>query len=153
MSYSFDAAAHSTVSVTISLVTTVLILIAYWKIFVKMGEPGWKSIIPIYNNYTLYTKIWNLKWFIITLAVECAVVIAFAFFPIYDFSAPASSVSVVATVALLVLSIFAVVISIIMWSKLSRAFGHGAGFTLGLIFFPVIFLLILAFSSDRYQAG
>ena len=30
----------------------VLQAIAYWKIFEKAGEPGWKALIPIYN--TLY---------------------------------------------------------------------------------------------------
>ena len=24
-------------------------IVALWKIFTKAGEPGWKSIIPIYN--------------------------------------------------------------------------------------------------------
>lgn len=29
----------------------ILQVIAYWKIFTKAGEEGWKSIIPIYNGY------------------------------------------------------------------------------------------------------
>jgi hypothetical protein len=24
-------------------------VVAYWRVFVKAGEPGWKAIIPIYN--------------------------------------------------------------------------------------------------------
>ena len=31
-------------------------LIAQWKVFVKAGQPGWASLIPIYNIYIL-TKI------------------------------------------------------------------------------------------------
>ena len=42
------------------------------------------------------------------------------------------------------------VIEIIKTVKLSQAFGHGAGFALGLIFLPNIFTLILGFGSDRY---
>ena len=30
----------------------ILQVIAYWKIFTKAGEEGWKSIIPIYNYFT-----------------------------------------------------------------------------------------------------
>jgi hypothetical protein len=42
------------------------------------------------------------------------------------------------------------VIYIIGLHKLSKAFGHGVGFTLGLIFFEPIFMLILGFGSSRY---
>lgn len=30
-----------------------ILLVAQWKLFVKMGEPGWKAIIPFYNIYTM----------------------------------------------------------------------------------------------------
>ena len=46
-----------------------------------------------------------------------------------------------------------IVIGIIITHGLSKAFGHGAGFTLGLIFLSLIFLLILAFGSSQYQLG
>ena len=42
------------------------------------------------------------------------------------------------------------VIAIIMLHDLSKAFGHGVGFTLGLLFFGPIFWLILGFNSDKY---
>ena len=35
--------------------------------------------------------------------------------------------------------------------KLSKAFGHGVGFTLGLMFLNPIFMMILGFGSDQYQ--
>ena len=31
-------------------------VIAYWKIFTKAGEEGWKSIIPIYKPPNLHNK-------------------------------------------------------------------------------------------------
>ena len=40
-----------TTMMIVSLVIWVLLIIAYWKMFTKAGEPGWKSIIPIYNRY------------------------------------------------------------------------------------------------------
>ena len=38
----------------ISLSLTVLIIISQWKLFTKAGEKGWKSLIPIYNMWTLF---------------------------------------------------------------------------------------------------
>lgn len=37
----------------LSTVLGVLAIVAMWKIFSKAGEPGWASIIPIYNTYVL----------------------------------------------------------------------------------------------------
>lgn len=42
------------------------------------------------------------------------------------------------------------IVNIIAANKLSKAFGHGVGFTIGLFFLNPIFMLILAFSSDEY---
>ena len=33
------------------LAVYILLIVAWWKIFTKAGEAGWKSIIPIYNIY------------------------------------------------------------------------------------------------------
>lgn len=42
------------------------------------------------------------------------------------------------------------VVAIMMYDGLSKSFGKGTGFTLGLIFLGPIFLLILGFGSARY---
>lgn len=42
------------------------------------------------------------------------------------------------------------IIAIIVMNALSKSFGKGAGFTLGLIFLSIIFILILGFGSDEY---
>ncbi len=31
----------------------VLVIVAEWKIFTKAGKEGWKSLIPVYNAYTM----------------------------------------------------------------------------------------------------
>lgn len=43
------------------------------------------------------------------------------------------------------------IILIIVYNDLSKSFGHGVGFTLGLIFLPFIFYPILGFGSSQYQ--
>lgn len=51
---------------------------------------------------------------------------------------------------LTIIPVVNIVVSIILRHKMSKAFGHGAGFTLGLIFFPYIFMMILGFNGDEY---
>jgi hypothetical protein len=43
------------------------------------------------------------------------------------------------------------VILIIVLNDLSKSFGHGVGFTIGLIFLSLIFVYILAFGSSTYR--
>ncbi len=41
-------------------------------------------------------------------------------------------------------------IAIITWLKLARSFGKGSGFGVGLVFFPFIFQLVMAFDNSYY---
>ena len=41
------------------LVIYVLLIVAQWKIFSKAGEPGWASLIPIYNIYVQFKIIYG----------------------------------------------------------------------------------------------
>ena len=52
---------------------------------------------------------------------------------------------------LLLIPIVNVVCLIIVMNDLSKSFGHGVGFTLGLIFLSLIFIYILAFGSSTYR--
>ena len=125
----------------ISIVIGVLLIIANWKIFKKTGEPGWKSIIPIYNVYILF-KISGMKnFFWITLILPFVLGIV---------SGIAGNASVVAVIAAIVCGIFELVVSIMLCVKLSKAFGKGDGYALGLIFLPNIFTLILGFGKAEY---
>lgn len=94
----------------------VLLVIAWWNIFKKAGEAGWKSLIPLYNTYILFQISWGNGWLFLL-----------DFIPVVNF-----------------------VVNIIMSVKLSRAFGHGTGFAIGLILIPNIFTLILGFDSSTY---
>lgn len=47
---------------------TVLLIIAWWKLFTKAGEKGWKSLIPIYN-IVVYFKIIGINPWCILLAL------------------------------------------------------------------------------------
>ena len=52
------------VSWTFGLIWLLLTLIARWLVFQKAGEQGWKSVVPLYNDYTAYKIAWepNMFW-------------------------------------------------------------------------------------------
>lgn len=67
-----DTAASSSVSggdilgVTLFyLVVLVVAIVAYWKIFAKAGQAGWKSLIPIYNLYVLIKIAGRPGWWLL----------------------------------------------------------------------------------------
>lgn len=57
---------------------------------------------------------------------------------------------IILIILLAVLSIALCVIDILFEVNLSKSFGHGAGYALGLIFLTPIFMLILAFGKSQY---
>lgn len=55
----------------------ILGLVCNWKIYAKAGQPGWGSLIPIYNVYLLFKITWGNGWyFLLTLIPIANVVIA-----------------------------------------------------------------------------
>ncbi len=134
-----------------SMITTILILvacivlpvIANWKIFVKAGEPGWKSLIPIYYSYIHYKIAWKPFYFIVHMVIVAAA-IPFAVIAVYS----GSSLCLILT---LLLYVCRFILQILFSMKLSAAFDHGILFTLGLIFLGPIFMIILGFDSSEYQ--
>lgn len=121
----------------IAMVLLIIYVLAYWMIFKKAGEAGWKALIPVYSTYISYRLFWNTKMFV--LCMVFAVLTA-----IFEYVGGAGVLIFRAA------SLGTIVLNIIMCIKLSKAFGHGTGFTVGLILLNPIFLLILAFNSSSY---
>lgn len=44
-----------------------------------------------------------------------------------------------------------IVVAVVVYYDLARSFGHGVGFTLGLLILNIIFLPILGFGGSRYR--
>ena len=122
----------------IVLVWYVLSVIADWKIFTKAGEAGWKSRIPIDNSYVQYRITWDVKFFWISIALGVAGTVLGYFGDVMD---------AIGTLCMAAGGI----IGIIGLYKLSKAYGHGVGFTIGLVLLNPIFLLILGLGSSEYQ--
>lgn len=124
--------------VGIAIVIYILLIIAWWKIFKKAGQAGWKSIIPIYNVYIL-CKITKINFWICMLLIP--VVIGILNTLVFKDNQSISS---------LISGVYTLVIEIVISYRLAKAFGKGIGYTLGLIFLPNIFTLILGFGSAKY---
>lgn len=56
-------------------------------------------------------------------------------------------------VILFFIPIVGIIVSIIVYYDLARSFGHGGGFTVGLVLLTWIFLFILALNKDTYRGS
>jgi hypothetical protein len=124
--------------------------IADWKIFTKAGEAGWKSIIPIYNEYVEWKISWSnitLFWAYIGLAVVGVILYSM------DASAAASNggnlgfLGIIGCIGLLA----GCVLKLVQTYKLFQSFGKGLGWFIGYIFLNSIMILVLGFGSSEYQ--
>jgi len=100
-----------------------VVVIGMWKTFSKAGQPGWAAIIPIYNLVVLFRIAGQSGWLALAILLN--------FIP------------VIGGLAWL---------GIVIWNhvNVSKRFGHGVGFALGLVFLAPIFWLILGFGSSKY---
>ncbi|MGN0308947.1 MAG: DUF5684 domain-containing protein [Lachnospiraceae bacterium] len=126
------------VVIVIGFIIWILTIIARWRIFEKAGEAGWKSIIPFYSDYIMYKFCWDVKFFWITLGISIASMIF-------------STMEIGFLVMLCYIAL--IVITVMMYNKLSISFGQGTAFTVGLVLLNTIFLLILGFGSAQYQGN
>ena len=136
----------------------IITVIATWKIFKKAGEPGWKCLIPIYNYYIMYKIVGMKSWFWWMLAITICASIMFAVdgynpytmtqaqLDSFDYGAHPMTL-----IAALMLCVVAIVVSIVYAWRTSKAFGHGAGYFIGLLFLQPIFWLILGFDKSKYD--
>ena len=75
--YDYDSAAYAVaggilaVYYLIALAVTVLLLVGFWKVFVKAGKPGWAAIVPFYNLYCMYEISFGNGWLFLLSFVPC----------------------------------------------------------------------------------
>jgi len=108
-SYSAQGTAPSPFSTIIALLIALLLIVAMWKVFTKAGQPGWASIIPIYNLY-IWCKIVGRPWWWIILML----------IPFVNF-------------------IICIILCIDLAKSFGKGVGFGLGLALlGIIFFPIL---------------
>jgi hypothetical protein len=107
--YSTQDNSPSPVSMIFGLLIALLLIVAMWKVFTKAGQPGWASIIPIYNLY-IWCKIVGRPWWWILLML----------IPIVNF-------------------IICIILCIDLAKSFGKGVGFGIGLALlGIIFFPIL---------------
>lgn len=111
------------VIIIVSLVIAIIQLAGMWKVFTKAGEKGWKCIIPIYNLVILFRISGLSPWII--------------------FGYLASTIPFVGWIVCLGITIY-------QCNSLAKAFGKDVGYTIGLLFLPTIFYMILGFGKAEY---
>jgi hypothetical protein len=57
----------------------VIYLVAWWKLFTKMGQPGWQGIIPLLNAYVIFKLAGKEWWWVILLLIPCVNIVALFF--------------------------------------------------------------------------
>ena len=130
-----------------SLLLTLLMLFALWRIFTKAGEKGWKCLIPIYNLYILWRIGWNAEKF---WKVFTGSLIVFVFAGILSAFGETGRI----LIALLVIgwSVYTIYCTFKMAITMAHRFGKSTAFgVVGLVIFSVIGFLILAFGSADYD--
>jgi hypothetical protein len=99
----------SPVVMIIWLLVVVLMIAAMWKVLTKAGQPGWASIIPIYNTYIWCKVAGRPGWWVILL-----------FIPFVNF-------------------IILIILCIDVAKSFGKGVGFGLGLLiLGIIFWPIL---------------
>jgi hypothetical protein len=57
------------VPLIVALAFLVVTIVAWWRLFSKAGEPGWASLIPIYNVVVLLRIVGKPAWWILLLLI------------------------------------------------------------------------------------
>jgi hypothetical protein len=57
------------VGMIIYLALILFMLVAYWKIFTKAGQPGWGTLVPIYNAYLMLKIAGKPGWWLLLMFI------------------------------------------------------------------------------------
>src|SRR4029450_5663072 len=108
-SYTSQGQAPNPIAMIFGLLIALLLIVAMWKVFTKAGQPGWASIIPIYNIYIWGKIVGRPAWWRILL-----------FIPVVNF-------------------FIARILSIDVAKSFGKGAGFGIGLALlGIIFWPIL---------------
>ena len=111
-------------------------LVGMWKVFVKLGRPGWTCLVPVWSNWQLGRAVGPRPLAIAYAAASAAACLTFS-------AERLDNVFLLASFGLFLLTHLAV------YYFLSRSFGRGVGYALGLAVLPFLFVPFLALSDDE----
>lgn len=132
------------------LVFLVILVIAEWKIFKKLGEKPWKCLIPFYNIYILYKYTWKRSAFRLYLISSVAFTVLYGSSEFLAAFFPNDLIMSLLLMVALPFGIIEAVVTILFYFRLSESFGKGGAFGVGMIFFYPIFAMIIGFGRSEY---
>ena len=95
--------------ILIAIAIGLFLIVSFWKVFVKAGQPGWGILIPFYNAYLMLKIAGKPGWWLILY-----------FIPIVNL-------------------IIGIIVSISIAENFGKGAGFGLGlFFLGFIFYPIL---------------
>lgn len=107
-----------------------------WKVYGKLGMPGWYSIVPVYADYKLCERVHRgdgSKTFLMAYLIVLICSWVFCWIDTLSW----------------VLALVQLVMNIIVLNDLSHAFGKETGYTIGLAIFGFVFWTMLGFDSSE----
>src|SRR5437763_7704018 len=114
----------SPLSMIVGLLIALLLIVAMWKVFTKAGQPGWASIIPIYNLYIWCKIVGRPGWWIILLLIPFVNIIV------------------------------GIILCIDMAKSFGKGVGFGIGLALlGIIFWPILGFGSARYQGDPASGG
>lgn len=141
----------------ISLALAILGIIAHWKLYEKAGEPGWSSIIPVYNFMQMIkiaTGTFKLAWIYLAL---CGVYILCSFgmaiMPLFAESEAAVVMVGLASIGMFILIIPMYIIAGYTYYMFAKSYGKSDLFCVLSIFFSGITFLIMGFDASTSYVG
>ena len=145
----------------LSLAITVFTIVCMWMVFEKLGIEGWKCLIPFYNAYVLFKRIYSTSAFFIGLVASLVMIFSTVALATTAFAGLAGLLDIfgtfreitvgsvlIPTILIIIAAIVLLVLEVMLNIKLSQAFGKSGAYAVGLIFLTPIFLGILAFDSN-----
>lgn len=141
--------AVAVLSFVISIASAVLLAVALWRLFTKAGEKGWKSLIPVLNVYTLYKIAWDTGAFWRNIIYLLLIIAAHIVMIICGFV-----VDVVCAACIIALLLARILNRCFrLQYHLSKSFGHGFWYSVGLVLFPDIFYMILGLGKSKWRGA
>ena len=118
------------------LAIAIVIIAGKWKVYAKLGMPGWCSLIPVFSDYKLCERVRGgeeNKTFLMAylIVLICSWVLCWA--PAVNW----------------ILIIAQFVMNIIVLNDLARTFGKESAYTIGLVLLGIVFWPMLGFGESE----
>ena len=122
-----------------AFVLWVIEVVGKWQVYRKLGIPSWKCLIPYYNNYVEFKRVWEVNYFIIWLVASICLI----FLP-----ALTDDIGLFMRLLVLAVTLLQYAVYFVFCMKMAEVFQKGIGWAAGLFFLPFVFYPILGFSRD-----